>query len=185
MLAPADGYRAAPTTLRLLAALLDLGVVAGAGVAIAWWWVPAEQWPPRYWNLLDYAVDIAWHRPDLLARAVLPGAILFVVWETLWGRLIGNTPVARLLGMRVVTSRGHRPGMVRLVFRTLIGILGAVVAFAGPLLAFVHPRRRMLHDMMTGCHVLIGMAPAEADSLDEDANALILEDATYRDGPFR
>lgn len=185
MLAMEPGYRAAPTSLRLLAGLLDLSLPTAAGVAIAWWWVPAEDWPPRYWNLLDYAVDIVWSRPDLAIGVVWPCVAVFLVWETLWGRLIGNAPIARLFRMRIVTSRGRRAGGLRLLFRAIFGLAGAAAGFAGPLLAIVHPRRRMLHDMMTGCHVLLGTAPPEADAPGDDADTLVLEDERYRDGPFR
>ncbi len=177
-------FRAAPTILRLFAGLLDLAIEAALGAALTWWWLPAEEWPPRYWNLGDYAVDIVWQHPDLAVRAVLPFLAVFLFWEVFWGRLLGNAPVARLLGTTIVTRQGRRPGVVRLAVRTVIGLLGALLAFSGPLFALVHPRRRMLHDMMTGCHVLIGRAPRVADEPPDDADALIVRDG-YRDGPFR
>lgn len=178
-----QGYRAAPTILRFVAGLLDLVVEAALGVALAWWSLPAEEWPPRYWNFLDYAVDIACHHPDLAARAVAPFVAVFLVWETSWGRTVGNAPFARLFGMRVVTSRGRRPGVLRGAVRALFALAGAVLAFAGPLVAVVHPRRRMLHDMMTGCHVLRGAGPPDERSGPGDS--LVLPDGPYRDGPFR
>ncbi len=184
-LAMESGFRAAPTTLRFVAGLLDLGVEAALGVALGWWALPAEEWPPRYWNLLDYAVDIACHRPDLAARAVGPFVGVFLVWEILWGRVVGNAPFARLFGMRVITSRGRRPGVLRCAVRAALALAGAALAFAGPLVAVVHPRRRMLHDMITGCHVLRGAAPPDADVRSDDAEALVLRDKPYRDGPFR
>lgn len=184
-LAMESGFRAAPTTLRLVAGLVDLAVEAALGAALAWWSLPAEEWPPRYWNVVDYAVDIACHHPDLAARAVWPFVVVFLAWETFWGRAIGNAPFARLLGMRVVTSRGRRPGALRLALRAILGLAGAAFAFTGPLVAIVHPRRRMLHDMMTRCHVLLGAAPPDAEARSDEAEALVLRDGPYRDGPFR
>ncbi len=184
-LAMESGFRAAPTALRLVAGLVDLAVEAALGAALAWWLLPAEEWPPRYWNLMDYAVDIACHHPDLAARAAWPFVVVFLVWETLWGRAAGNTPFARILGMRIVTSRGRRPGVLRLGLRAILSLAGGLLAFTGPLLAIVHPRRRMLHDMMTRCHVLLGAAPPDADARPDDAEAPALRGGPYRDGPFR
>lgn len=178
------GFRAALTSFRLLVGLLDLAVEVVLGAALVWWWLPAEEWPPRYWNLFDYAVDVACHHTDLAVRSVSAFAVVFVVWEVFWGKVIGNAPIARMAGMQVVTSRGRRPGTIRLAFRAVLALVGGAFAFAGPLLAIVSPSRRMLHDMMSSCHVVSGAAPAGADSPPDEFDTVVLRDR-YRDGPFR
>jgi len=181
-----SGYRAAGTLRRLVAGGLDLAIESALCAGGFLLLFPADAWPPRYWNWGDYCADLLWNDPDLVGRVVSFSVGVVVVWEVLWTRLIGQTPVARLLRMRVVTSSGRRPGLIRIAIRALIAIAGTLAGLFGPLLAFVHPQRRMLHDMITGCHVLVGPVPIEErrtvePSLDRGRPFA----GPYRDGPRR
>ena len=162
-----DEVMAAPVLLRGVAGLLDLAIEAGLVIAALWaWWraYPLDL-PPRYWNAFDYAIDLANGQRYLLIRGAVLFAIVHVVWQTLWSRLIGAAPVARLMGMRVVTTRGRQPGLVRLCFRAGIALPLALFGLLGPLWAFVSPRRRMLHDVLTGCELLRGPVTLSGDLL--------------------
>jgi uncharacterized RDD family membrane protein YckC len=157
----APAVRAASLWARLAAGLVDLAVEVGlaAAVTMAWFaWRPAE-FPPRYWNHPDYLVDLVNTRPDLAWPPVLAFVIVYIAWETAFAATLGNSPFARLLGMRVVTGRGRPIGVVRAFVRASISLAFAATAFAGPLWAMVSPRRRMLHDILCGCHVARGDVP--------------------------
>lgn len=157
------GFRSAPLWLRLLAGLFDLGLVIGlsALLTMAWYRFESVEFPVRYWNHIDYLVDVFNTRLDLALPPVLIFFVVFLVWETLPGRIFGNSPVARLMGMRICTNDGHRPGVLRLAPRAFLNMAGSLVAMAGPLTALVHPRRKMLHDILTGCLVLSGPVPSK------------------------
>lgn len=183
------GFRAAPLWLRFLAGGLDLGLVAGvsASLTLAWFhWNPTE-FPPRYWNHLDYLVDVINTRPDLIGPPVILFVVVFLVWETLFGWGLGNSPFGRLLGMRVCTPAGLRPVPLRFAIRALLSLVGSVAAMAGPLVALAHPERKMLHDIVTGCYVLTGPVPRGWErplkgATDPDTRA---SPHRYQDGPRR
>lgn len=173
------GYRAAPAVLRLLAGLVDLAVVVAisTGLFLATEEVAPLDWPPRYWNYLDYFADLFWSRPEIIYRIFGIFGLSFFLWGVFWTCLVGNAPVARLFGMQVVTRKGKRPGVMRAMLRTLFFLLFSAMAFLGPSLALLDPKRRTLHDIMTGCYVLLG-----GPSKGEDAASLETDEG-YREGP--
>lgn len=180
-----EGFRAAPLWMRLVAGLLTLGLVAGVttSLTLAWFhWNPTE-FPPRYWNHLDYLVDVVNTRPDLAGPPLFLFVGVFLVWETLFGWGLGNSPVGRLMGMRICTASGHRPGPFRLAIRAGLCLVGSALAMAGPLLALVHPERKMLHDIVTRCHVLAGPVPRGWDR--PTVSEPQARPAGYQDGPRR
>lgn len=175
-------YRVAPTILRFLAALLDLGLEALlAGVAI-WYLFPPEIWPARYWNLFDYVVDVVWTQPKLVLEVVGTFFAVYFMWEVFWAAILGNTPFARMFAMRIVTATGRRPGVFRLILRTVLAALGFILACVGPATALLVPSRRMLHDICCGCYVLLGSVPRETH---EQTDSIIVEDRYYHGGPYR
>lgn len=153
----------------MLAGLLDLAVVGAlsAAASLAWFAMHPAQMPPRYWNQLDYLVDLINHHPDVVLPPVVAFVGVFLVWETLFVATIGNAPFARLFGMRVVTWRGRSAGPVRAFLRAALALVLAAAVGAGPLWAVVSPRRRMLHDILCGCHVLRGVVRTEPRRDDE------------------
>jgi uncharacterized RDD family membrane protein YckC len=150
--------RAASFTLRVFAGAVDLVVVGtlAVGGTLAWFSLVPPEFPPRYWNHLDYLVDLVNTRPDLVLVPLVAFAGTYVLWTTAFTVALGNSPVARLFGMRVVTGRGRPVGVIRAFARALLSLAFAAAAFAGPLWALVSPRRRMLHDILCGCHVVRG-----------------------------
>jgi len=159
---PPPRPRAAGLWLRLLAGLVDLAIQAALAAGATWAWFARRppDLPPRYWNQLDYLVDLVNTRPDLFLPPLAAFVAVHVAWQTAFCATLGNAPVARALGMRVVDGRGRAIGPVRAFLRTVLGVPLAAAAFAGPLWALVSPRRRMLHDILCGCHVLRGGVPA-------------------------
>ncbi len=153
--------RAAPVWLRLLAGLLDLVPVAALAAAgcRAWFAFHPPHLPPRYWNVLDYAVDVLNRQPRIAAVPLVAFAAAWLAWETAWLRGLGATPIARLAGLRVVTSEGGRVGWGRALARSALSLVLGAAAGIGPAWALPSPRRRMLHDILTGCQVVRGPLP--------------------------
>lgn len=154
--------RAASFSLRVVAGLIDLALVGAlaAGATLGWFAVHPPEFPPRYWNHLDYLVDLVNTRPDLVLPPLIAFAAVHVLWDTVFTTVLGSGPAARLFGMRVVSGRGRPVGVVRAFLRAMLSLMLASVAFVGPLWSLVSPRRRMLHDILCGCHVVRGDVPA-------------------------
>lgn len=154
----APTVRAASFLLRMVAGIVDLAVVGAlaVGATLAWFGLHPPEFPPRYWNHLDYLVDLINMRPDLVLPPVVAFVAAYVLWDTVFTAALGHTPTARLFRMRVVNGRGQPVGVIRAFVRALMSLAFAAAAFAGPLWALVSPRRRMLHDILCGCHVVRG-----------------------------
>jgi uncharacterized RDD family membrane protein YckC len=142
--------RVASLGRRLVAGLLDLVPESALAAAVAWAWFTRYPpgLPPRYWNVFDYIVDIANVRTDVALVFPVAFAAAFVLWETLWTATLGAAPMARLLGIRVVTSSGRRIGWFRSLLRAVLSLVLAAAAGIGPAWALLSPRRRMLHDIL-------------------------------------
>ena len=71
----------------------------------------------------------------------------FVLFET---SSRAATPGKRLLGFQVRTTDGGKAGFGRLLLRNSFKVLSAAPFMAGFALAMFSPRRRTLHDLLTG-----------------------------------
>jgi uncharacterized RDD family membrane protein YckC len=92
------------------------------------------------------------------AWAIVVGTYFVLFWST-----AGQTPGMRVMGLRVLTYDGRRPGVAR-SFARLIGLgLSIIPLFAGFLPVLVDDRRRGLLDMIAGTVVVYAEAglPAE------------------------
>ena len=183
------GYTAAPLWLRTLTGLLDAGVegVLAAGACALWFDAYPPALPPRWWNAFDYGVDLVNARPEVVLVPVIAFAGTFIVWETLFGALLGAAPIARIAGLRACSTTGRRPGPVRMFVRAVLALITTMTALAGPATAIASPKRRMLHDILTGCVVLLGDVPeswAQAREPDSEAG-LSTAPRMFLDGPRR
>ena len=69
--------------------------------------------------------------------------------------LSGQTLGKRLVGIKVVDAEGRPPGYFRAAMRELVGkFLSALLLYLGHLVAFFHPERRALHDLVGGTWVV-------------------------------
>jgi len=181
-----SGYTAAPLWLRLFSGVLDLileGLVAFVVSAIMF---RDTSLPPRYWNMADYLVDLVNLMPSFVLWVAAVFALVFIAFETLFGAILGATPVARIAGMRMVTLSGRKPGVTRVALRAALALLCAIAAGIGPLVALVSPRRRMLHDILTGCLMLRGpVPPGWGEAPLGGGHGLSPPPSTYLDGPRR
>jgi uncharacterized RDD family membrane protein YckC len=95
-------------------------------------------------------------RLDTLAKALTGvvwiaavGAYFVLFWTT-----AGQTPGMRLIGLRVMTSHGGRPGVMRSLVRVVGLGLAIVPLFLGFVPVLVDGQRRGLHDLLAGTVVL-------------------------------
>jgi uncharacterized RDD family membrane protein YckC len=77
------------------------------------------------------------------------GTYFVLFWST-----AGQTPGMRLMGLRVLTSGGTYPGVIRSLVRVIGLGLAIVPLFLGFLPVLVDRRRRGLHDLVAGTVVL-------------------------------
>jgi uncharacterized RDD family membrane protein YckC len=111
----------------------------------------------------------------------LTGGVLWLGWTALYfvafWVLTGQTPGARLLGVRVVSVRDGRLGVGRGVLRFVVMVLALVPLGAGFVTVLFDDRRRGPHDMAAG--TVVGWAPtAPATAPGETAPDATAPDAT-------
>jgi uncharacterized RDD family membrane protein YckC len=92
--------------------------------------------------------------PDVVVTiAIAIGGVAYVAWfvgyfATFWSTT-GQTPGARVMGVRVVCASGTEPVRLRAAVVRLAGmVLAAIPLFAGFLLILVDDRRRGLQDRL-------------------------------------
>jgi uncharacterized RDD family membrane protein YckC len=92
--------------------------------------------------------------PDVVVTiAIAIGGVAYVAWfvgyfATFWSTT-GQTPGARVMGVRVVCASGSEPVRLRAAVVRLAGmVLAAIPLFAGFLLILVDDRRRGLQDRL-------------------------------------
>ena len=95
----------------------------------------------------------AFELPDVVTTiAAVIGAVAFVVWWFVYFALFwsttGQTPGARVMGVRVVCEKGGMLGVGGAIVRLVGMALAAIPLFAGFLLILFDQRRRGLQDML-------------------------------------
>ena len=92
--------------------------------------------------------------PDVVVKlTVAVGGVAFVVWSVgyfaMFWSTTGQTPGARVMGVRVVCAGGGEVVHLRSALMRLVGmVLAAIPLFAGFLLILVDDRRRGLQDRL-------------------------------------
>ena len=104
--------------------------------------------------------------PDAVKTvAVAVGAVAFIAWSvgyfaTFWSTT-GQSPGARVMGIRVVCAHGDEPVGVKASIVRLVGmVLAAIPLCAGFLLILVDDRRRGLQDVLA--RTVVRYAPADS-----------------------
>jgi uncharacterized RDD family membrane protein YckC len=107
--------------------------------------------------------------PDVVVTiTVAVGGVAFIVWSVgyfaMFWSTTGQTPGARVMGVRVVCATGGEPMTLRSAMVRLVGmLLAAIPLFAGFLLILIDDRRRGLQDRLARTVVLY--APDDATRL--------------------
>jgi uncharacterized RDD family membrane protein YckC len=91
--------------------------------------------------------------PDVVTTIVVAiGAVAFIAWSVgyfaLFWSTTGQTPGARVMGIRVVCEHGETVRLRGAVVRLVGMLLAAIPLFAGFLLILFDQRRRGLQDML-------------------------------------
>ncbi len=107
----------------------------------------------------------AFNLPDLVDTIIIAaGGLAYLGWTvgyfaTFWSTT-GQTPGARVMGLRVVCAGGGEPVRLRAAIVRLAGmVLAAIPLFAGFLLILVDDRRRGLQDRLARTVVVYASDP--------------------------
>jgi uncharacterized RDD family membrane protein YckC len=100
--------------------------------------------------------------------------LTLVCYFTLFWSTAGQTPGMRLMGIRVVTTQGVHPGVMRSAWRVLWLGLAILPMFAGFLPVLVDSRRRALQDFVAATVVVYD--GLEAAAVAEPATASVVAD---------
>jgi uncharacterized RDD family membrane protein YckC len=111
--------------------------------------------------------------------AALTGGIVWLGWTALYfivfWTIAGQTPGARLLGIRVAPAGPRRLGIVRAGVRFVVMMIALIPLGAGFLTVLFDDRRRGPHDMAAATVVRWATrAPAPADQVVEPAAAALM-----------
>ncbi len=80
--------------------------------------------------------------------------LYFVVLVLSEGMLLrGASPGKLLMGLRVSTLKGGKPGLFQAGVRNLSKVISIAPALLGIIMALFSKKRQMLHDVLTGCYV--------------------------------
>jgi uncharacterized RDD family membrane protein YckC len=149
--------RAAGFSRRLAAAIIDLALILAVSIAVT----------------LSAALALGVHLPtakefgpDFLMAGLLDrnpmaaGAFgllfgLSALYQIYLGGVLGQTLGKRLLGLRVISSRGEAPGPLVGAVRFLTMVLSLALAGLGFLWCIFDRERRALHDHLSGTYVIL------------------------------
>ncbi len=143
--APAAGF-----VSRLCAMAIDIGVLAGLIAAVG----SMEQ---LVQVILPSWIWIASAAPVALGAivSILPGAYFFTALA-----IAGRTPGKAVLGLRVVTTKGHRLTTPRALLRTIAYIVSLIPLGLGFFWVLVSRDRRGWHDYVAGSRVVYDRSAA-------------------------
>ena len=167
---PPDGVGlvTAGTFRRGLASLIDLAPLLTLWAAGTLGLGASVQGPlsDSRWNLLDRVVDALNQTPIVLGLPVAGFVLALFLWHFLGLALAGTTPGKRVLGLRVVSRDGGRPGVGRALAHSTLRVVSLALLAMGHLWQLADPARRTLYDRLAGVWVVSRVAspaaPADA-----------------------
>jgi uncharacterized RDD family membrane protein YckC len=154
----AEVIRASPAGIlrRGLAWLVDAALVA---LVIAAYLKVAQglmHHPPAPTNTtgLDFLVNRIDAYQGIIKYGLMLGAVVILVYSSLFHALGGRTPGKRLAGIRLVDGTGRPPALWVCLMRAGFSLVSAGALTLGFALALFTRRRRALHDALSGTYVV-------------------------------
>ncbi|HRI10395.1 MAG TPA: RDD family protein [Nannocystaceae bacterium] len=158
---PHCGLRLAPKTVagfvrRATAALVDLIVLAATAgplhLAVTW----ALDMPPPVRGPLALDTLLRWLAlpPQTVVLWLVPFLGIAAFYVVLFTAVSGQTPGLMLVGARIVTARGARPGFLRALVRVIGLAAGLAPGGLGSLWIAFDREKRGLHDHLAGTYVV-------------------------------
>jgi len=149
--------RAAGFPRRLAAAFVDLGLIlvisiavtVAAALALGVHLPTAKEFGP------DFVMAGLLDRNPMAAGAFGLLFGLSALYQIYLGGVLGQTLGKRLLGLRVISSRGEAPGPLVACVRFLTMVLSLALAGLGFLWCIFDRERRALHDHLSGTYVIL------------------------------
>ena len=137
---------------RFAATMIDGAILLFTAGPLAWMVAAASDEPALLSG--KTALESLLHLFELSAGAIArkgaPLGLMAVLYLALFWHLSGRTPGQKLLGIRVVDRRGHRPNAARAIVRGLVAVLGVLPGALGWLWIVVDMEKRAWHDWLAG-----------------------------------
>ena len=149
--------RAAGFPRRMLASLIDLALILAVSVAvtISAALVLGVHLPTAKEFGADFVMAGLLDRNPMAAGAFGLLFGLSALYQIYLGGVLGQTLGKRLLGLRVISSRGEAPGPLVACVRFLVMVLSLALAGLGFLWCIFDRERRALHDHLSGTYVIL------------------------------
>ena len=145
---------ARPSTLRrACAGLIDLCFWAAAAYGLyTLGWLRVTAWISSTTELPwpESAAVRLWQKPWSLFWLLQTAWAPMVVWQIVWGALLGGTPGAWLMGLRWVNRDGEPADGLRMVARGAAFALWPLTLFLAPFTVWMARDGQGLHDLLAG-----------------------------------
>jgi uncharacterized RDD family membrane protein YckC len=154
---PTLQVKAAPFYRRLLADLIDLGLLGAA----AWYlWTsgviaPPHQPPPRF-DWVDYTADLLADPRAQLGRALVLVPTIGLLYGTVLHTVLGRTLGELLMNLRLIDGEGRVAGPFRSLLHGIGTAAGACLLLLGYLWGAVDHRRQTLAEYLSGTLLIAG-----------------------------
>lgn len=150
-------HRAAPVGRRLLATLIDGGILLVTAAPLHWAMLRLVGVPPLLEDTrgLDALLRAAELDPGVVLLRSLPFLSMSALYLVLFWSLTGRTPGAKVAKVRVIDVHGATPAWWWNLVRVLANFAGAIPAAAGWIWALFDYERRALHDHVSRTHVVM------------------------------
>jgi uncharacterized RDD family membrane protein YckC len=149
--------RAATFPRRIAASLVDLLLVTpvSLGVAVLAAWVLGVQLPTAKEFGADFVLAGLLDRNPMVAGGLGLFFGISGLYQIYLGGILGQTVGKRLLGIRVISSRGQAPGPVLASLRFFAMGLSLALVGLGWLWCIFDRERRALHDHLSSTYVIV------------------------------
>ena len=103
---------------------------------------------------LDFALSLFAADLGALLQRIGPLLVLVALYYMFTIAWTGRTLGQRLLSLRIIDAHGRQPTVFRAGLRTAAQLAGTLAAALGPLWIAIDSKRRALHDLVAGTHVV-------------------------------
>jgi uncharacterized RDD family membrane protein YckC len=141
---------------RAAATALDGAILLFTAGPLAWLLLAWSDAPPLLAGktALETLLRLFELDPIAVLRRLAPLLAMAGLYLGLFWHLSGRTPGLKLLRLRVVDARGHRPGLARTAARVLVTIAGGLLGGLGWLWVAFDFEKRAWHDHAAGTYVV-------------------------------
>ena len=153
----------APFWRRLIADLLDLGILAGIvwGLWTAGVIAPPDGLPPQTFDWIDYTAELLAAHLHLFQPAAIATLAVGAFYGVLSRTLMAGTLGERLLGLRLIGPDGEKAGPLRALVHVVGTVLGLAALTLGYAWAAADHKRQGLAGHLSGTLLIVGRPTPE------------------------